>query len=173
MKNQVVIASISFFVICFLNPFLYNLFSIYSFSGFASLVPCLVNVRAKVQAQVDTQGEQKLVIGTSKTKYCNPKDVRATVHSYRGAKLADLASTVSRYPSQKLNCVTLVAEFSDNSSTVSDFVIDWRFLINLIIHKLNPNVLIILKTILSANNDFINRKFDALNNSLFCPINTF
>ena len=122
---------------------------------------------------MDTQREQKLVIGTSKTKYCTPKDVRATVHSYRGAKLADLASTVSRYPSQRLNCVTIVAGFSDNSSTVSDFAIDWRFLINLIIYKFNPNVLIILKTILSANNNFINRKFDALNNFLFCPINTF
>ena len=45
-----------------------------------------------------------------------------------------LAATVSRYHSQKLNCVTIVARFSDNSSTVSDFANDWRFLIKLIIH---------------------------------------
>ena len=116
---------------------------------------------------------RKLVIGTSRTKYCSPKDVGATVHSYRGAKLADLAATVSRYPSHKLNCVTIVAGFNDNSSTVSDFANDWRFLINLIIHKFNPIVLIIPKNILSANNDFINRKLGALNNSLFRLIDTF
>ena len=116
---------------------------------------------------------RKLVIGTSRTKYCSPKDVGATVHSYRGAKLADLAATVSRYPSQKLNCVTIVAVFNDNSSTVSDFANDWRFLKNLIIHKFNPNGLIIPKTILSANNHFINRKLGALNTSLFRVIKTF
>ena len=114
-----------------------------------------------------------MIIRTSRTKYCSPKDVGATVHSYRGAKLADLAATVSRYPSQKLNCVTIVAGFNDNSSTVSDFANDWRFLINLIIHKFNPNVLFITKTILSANNHFINRKLGALNNSLFRLVNTF
>ena len=54
---------------------------------------------------------RKLVGGISKTKYCSPKDVGATVYSYRGAKLADLAATVSRYSSQKLNCVTIVAGF--------------------------------------------------------------
>ena len=116
---------------------------------------------------------RKLVIGTSRTKYRSPKDVGATVQSYRGAKLADLAATVSRYPSQKLNCVTIVAGSNDNSSTVSDFAYDWRFLINLIIHKFNSNVLTIPNTILSATNHFINRKLGALNNSLFCPINTF
>ena len=114
-----------------------------------------------------------MVIGTSRTKYCSPKDVGATVHSYRGAKLADLAATVSRYPSQILNCVTIVAGFIDNPSTVSDWANDWRILINLIIHKFNPIVLIIPKTILSANNHFINRKFGALNNDLLRPFNTF
>ena len=116
---------------------------------------------------------RKLVIGTSRTKYGSAKDVGATVHSYRGAKLADLAATVSRYTSQKLNCVTIVAGFNDNSSTVSDFANDWRFLIKLIIHKFVPNVLIIPKTILSANNHFTNRKLGALNNSLFRLTNTF
>ena len=54
--------------------------------------------------------------------YCSPKYVGANVHSYRVAKLTDLAATVSRYPSGKLNGVTIVAEFNDYSSTVSDFV---------------------------------------------------
>ena len=112
-------------------------------------------------------------MATSRTKYCSPKDVGATVHSYRGAKLADLAATVSRYPSQKPNCVNIVAGFNDNPSTVSDLANDWIFLMNLIIHKFNPNVLIIPKTTLSANNHFINRKLDALSNSLFRLINTF
>ena len=116
---------------------------------------------------------RKLVKGTSRTKYCSPKDVGATVHSYRGAKPVDLATTDSRYPSQKLSCVTIVAGFNDNSSTVSDFAKDWRFLIILIIHKFNPNVLIIPKTILSANNHFTNRQLGALNNSLFRLFNTF
>ena len=43
----------------------------------------------------------------------------------------------------------------------------------MIIHKFNPNLLIILKTILSANNYFINRKLGALNHSLFRLVNTF
>ena len=115
---------------------------------------------------------RKLVLGTSRTKYCSPKDVGATVHSYRGAKPADLAATVSSYPSQ-LNCVTIVAGFNDNSCTVSDFANDWRFFINLIIHKFNANVLIIPKTILSANNHFTNRKLGALIRFLFRIINTF
>ena len=110
---------------------------------------------------------RKLVIRTSRIKYCSPNDVGATVHSYRGAKLAKLAATVLRYSSQKLNCVTIVAGFNDNLSTVSDFANDWRFLINLIFQKFNPNVIIIPKTIISANNHFINRKLGALNNSLF------
>ena len=115
---------------------------------------------------------RKLVIGTSRTKFCSPKEVAATVHLYRGAKLADLAAAVSRYPSQKLNCVTILAGFNDNSSTVSDFANDWKFLINLIIHMFNTNVLIIPKTILSANNHFTNRKLGALSNSFFCLIYT-
>ena len=115
---------------------------------------------------------RKLVIVTSKTKYCSPKDVGATV-PYRGAKLADLAATVSRYPTQKMNCVTIVAGIDDNSYTVSDFANDWRLLINMIIQNFNPNVLIIPKIILSANNYFINRKPGALNNSLFCLFNIF
>ena len=116
---------------------------------------------------------KKLVIGTSRTNYCSPKDVGATFHSYRGAKLADLAASVSHYPSQKLNCVTIVAGFNDNSSTFSDFANNWRFLINLIHHKLRPNVLIIPKTILSAKNHIINRKLGALNNSFIRLINTY
>ena len=116
---------------------------------------------------------RKLVIGTSRTKYCSPKDIGATVHSYRSAKLAaDLAGIVSRYPSQKKNCVNIVAGFNDNSSMVSDFVNDWIFLIILIIHKFNTNVLIIPKTILSANNHFTNGKLGAPIKTLFRPINT-
>ena len=116
---------------------------------------------------------RKLIIGTSSSKYCCPKDVGATVHLYRGAKLADLAATVSRYPSQKLSCVTILAGFNDNLSTVSEFANDWRLLTKLLIRKFNPNLLFILKTILSANNYFINRKLGALNHSLFRIINTF
>ena len=113
------------------------------------------------------------LIGTSRTNYCSPKDVGATFHSYRGAKLADLAASVSHYPSQKLNCVTIVAGFNDNSSTFSDFANNWRFLINLINHKFRPKVHIIPKTILSAKNHIINRKLGALNNPFICLINTF
>ena len=60
----------------------------------------------------------------------------------------------------------------DNSSTVSDFANVWRFFINLIIHKFNPNVLIMPSTILSANNHFINRKPGPLKDSLFRLINS-
>ena len=86
-----------------------------------------MNVRYKVQVRVDTQMGRKLLRGTSRTKYCGPKDFEATVHSYRDAKLADLFATISRFPWQILNCVTIVAGFNENSSTVSDFANFWRF----------------------------------------------
>ena len=113
------------------------------------------------------------MIRTSRAKHCSPKDVGTTVHSYRGAKLADLAATVLRYPSQKLNCVTSVACSIDNSSTVSDFANNWRFLKKLVIDKFNPNVINLPSTMLSANNHIMNRKLDASNNYLFRLINTF
>ena len=93
--------------------------------------------------------------------------VVVVVHSYRGAKLADLAATVSRHHSQKLNFVTIVAGFNDNSSTVLDFANDWRFLINLIIYVYS-------KCYYPHDHPlFINRKLIALNNSLFRLIKTF
>ena len=173
MKNQVVIAFISFLLFVFKIDFLTNHFTIYSFSCFVSFVPCLVNVRAEEQAEVATQTAQEIGNRNLKDQVLQPQRCRSHGLLAQGCKASRLAATVSRYPSQKLNRVIIVAGFNDNSSTVSDFANDWRFLINLIIHKFNPNVLIIPKTILSANNHFINRKLGALNNSLFRLINTF
>ena len=83
------------------------------------------------RAEVATQVEQKTVNRNLKDQVLQPQRCRSHVHSYRGAKLSDLAATVSRYPSQNLNCVTIVAGFNKNSSTVSDFANDWRLLISL------------------------------------------
>ena len=110
---------------------------------------------------------KKLLIETSRTKYCSPKDVGATVHSHRGAKLADLAATVSRYISQKLNCFTIVAGFKDKSSTVSDFANAWKFFIKLIIHRCNPNVLNIPKPSSLQTITYNIKNLGALRNSLF------
>ena len=83
-----------------------------------------MNVRAEVQSEVATQVEQEIGKRNLKDQVLQPQRCRSL---YRGAKLADLAATVSRYPSQKLNCVIILPGFNDNSSTVSDFANDWRF----------------------------------------------
>ena len=49
-----------------------------------------------------------LVIGTSRTKYVNEESVGATVHSYRGANLADLVYVVSQYPPLNIHTVTFI-----------------------------------------------------------------
>ena len=60
VKNLVVFAFISFLSFVFKNNFSANHFTTYSFFCFASFVPCLVNVRAKVPAEVATQVEQEI-----------------------------------------------------------------------------------------------------------------
>ena len=130
-----------------------------------------MNVRAEVQAEVATKVEQETGNRNLKDQVLQPQISRSHGSLVQRCKACQpcLAATVPRYHSQKLNYVTKVDGFKDASSTVSDL----DFLINLIIHKFNTNVLIILKTILSANNHFINRRIDALHNSLFRLINTF
>ena len=84
-----------------------------------------MNVLAEVLAELATEVGQETGNKNLKDQVLQPQNVGATVQSFRDAKLADLL----RYPSKKLNCATIVAGFNDNSSTVSDFANDWRFLI--------------------------------------------
>ena len=88
-----------------------------------------------------------LVIGTSRTKYIQSRQVGAAVHSYRGAKLLELCSLIEKYPCQKLNRVVVVAGFNDHRDTTANFILGWNYQIQLLGLKLNPTILIIPKTI--------------------------
>ena len=81
---------------------------------------------------------QRLVIGTSRTKYINPRNVNASVHSYRGARLAELRQLVCEYKPKKLDTVVLVAGFNDNRSSPRKFYDDWKLLIEEIYRKFSP-----------------------------------
>ena len=116
----------------------------------------------------------KLVIGTSRTKYIKSNEVGAAVHSYRGASLLELCNLVERYPTRKINTLTIIAGFNDHRDTVSSFIDNWKFLIQLVYLKFNPSNLIIPKTISTSNNHFINRKIEKLNfalHNLLCSLN--
>ena len=116
---------------------------------------------------------KKLVIGTSRTKYIDPREAGATVHSFRGATLADLCDTLQYYAPKKLNCVTIIAGFNDNQVHPQQVSSLWKRLINLIINKFNPNHLLIPKTIATSNNRQINQRISVLNNVLFNVIAQF
>ena len=75
IKNQVVL--LSFFCYFFLNLFFYNPFTLSSFSCFASFVPCLVNDRAEVQAEVATQVEQETGNRNLKDQVLQPQRCRS------------------------------------------------------------------------------------------------
>ena len=71
-------------------------------------------VDAGFQARSIPEFSQKLIIGTSRTKYIKPALVKSTIHSYRGATLHDLFETVLQYRPKRLNTVTIVAGYNDN-----------------------------------------------------------
>ena len=60
---------------------------------------------------------QKLVIGTSRTKYIKPALVKSTIHSYRGATPHDLFETVLnrflREFNREVNSETTLDDFKD------------------------------------------------------------
>ena len=62
-----------------------------------------------------------LVLGTSRTKYIDKGQVKACVHSYRGAKLLDLCDVINKYPDQKLNIVVVITGFNDHRSSIETF----------------------------------------------------
>ena len=111
---------------------------------------------------------RKLIIGpqglsTAAPKMSEPRSTRAEVQSYPTLPLLSRAT----YPSQKLNCVTIVAGFNDNSSTVSDFAIDMRFLINLIVHKFNQMCLLSPTLVLIC---FVKMVFTFLSMAIKCSV---
>lgn len=108
-----------------------------------------------------------LVIGTSRTKYIQSRQVGAAIHSYRGATLSELCNLVEQYPRQKLNRVIVIAGFNDHRHIAADFIENWKYLIQLICLKFNPSLLVIPKTIATSNNRYINKKLYYLNFALF------
>lgn len=114
----------------------------------------------------------KLVLGTSRTKYVNPASVKSSVHSYRGATLTDLYKVVSSYTCKKLQSVTIIAGFNDHRLHTSEVTAAWYNLITLVFRKFNPDILIVPKTIASANNHRINRKIFEFNHQLNNLLNT-
>ena len=113
------------------------------------------------------------MIGTSRTKYIDPRTVGSTVHSYRGATLADLHHTLKFYNPKKLHCVTIIAGFNDNQASRHEIAARWQQLIDLIIEKFNPKFLIIPKTIATTNNPQLNQKVDLINCVLFNIVENF
>ena len=114
-------------------------------------------MKARFRAGTIPWDAQALVIGTSRTKYIKDRDVGAAVHSYRGANLIDLFKVVEQYPPLNLNTVTLIAGFNDHRIYSSHFVICYQALIQLIVYKFQPKVIIAPKVIDSTNNPVINK----------------
>ena len=79
-----------------------------------------------------------LVLGTSRTKYVDEGQVKGCVHS-----------------------------FNDHRSSIETFIEHWKFLIQLIIVKFSPNILIVPKVIPTSCNRLINKKISALNYALY------
>ena len=116
---------------------------------------------------------RKLVIGTSRTKYIDPRTVGSSIHSFRGATLVDLHETLKHYESKKLESVTVIAGFNDHRANRHEIVYRWQKLIELIVEKFNPKSLIIPKTIGTALNSHINNKIHMFNSVLFNLVANF
>ena len=127
----------------------------------------------RFQARRIPEFSQKLVIGTSRTKYIKPALVKSTIHSYRGATLHDLFETVLQYRPKRLNTVTIVAGYNDNRLHPQELEQQWKNLINLVTNKFQPKTLIIPKTIQNCNNSEVNRKIYIHYHVLFNLINRF
>ena len=127
----------------------------------------------RFQARRIPDFSQKLVIGTSKTKYIKPALVKSTIHSYLGTTLQDLHETVLQYRPKRLNTVTIFAGLNDNRLHPQEVEQKWKNLINLITNKFQPKILIIPKTNQSFNNNDVNRKLYIHNHVLFNLINKF
>ena len=111
--------------------------------------------------------EKKLVIGTSRTKYLKEKAVGATIHSYRGATVGELALVVAQYPPLDLQTVVLVAGFNDHRTSPAHFRESYRILIDLISYKFKPNTIVAPKIIPPLLDNLIARKLYFLNLEVF------
>ena len=127
----------------------------------------------RFQARRIPDFSQKVVIGTSRTKYIKPALVKSTIHSYRGATLQDLYETVSQNRPKRIITVTIIAGVNDNRLHPQEVEQKWKNLINLITNKFQPKTLIIPKTIQSSNNNDVNCKLYIHNHVLFNLINKF
>ena len=127
----------------------------------------------RFQARRIPEFSQKLVIGTSRTKYIRPALVKSTILSYRGATLHGLFETVLQYRPKRLYTVTIVAGYNDNRLHPQELEQQWKNLTNLVTNKFQPKTLIIPKTIQNRNNSEVNRKISIHNHVLFNLINRF
>ena len=125
----------------------------------------------RFQARLIPEFSQKLVIGTSRSKYIKPALVKSTIHSYRSATLHDLFETVLQYRPKRLNTVTIVAGYNGNRLHPQELEQQWKNLINLVTNKFKPKALIIPEAIQNCNNTEINRKIYIHNHVLFNLIN--
>ena len=81
---------------------------------------------------------ERLVIGTSKTKYLKDDDIGAAVQSYRGATIRDLLQVVRQYPPLNIRSVTVIAGFNDNRNPKNKVILYLQQLIGLITYKFQP-----------------------------------
>ena len=113
-----------------------------------------------------------LVIGTSRTKYIQSKQVGAAIHSYRGATLSELCTIIEKYPQQKLNTFVIIAGFNDHRTSPRTFADLWKYLIQLAFWKFRPTTTVIPKTIATSNNPKLNKKIRSLNFASFNLLNS-
>ena len=85
---------------------------------------------------------ERLVLGTSRTTYLNPRSVQSSVHSYRGFTLKELFKLISQFPSQKLKSVVIIAGFKDIRSTSQQLANDWQCFLDIKYIKFNPSVIV-------------------------------
>ena len=111
---------------------------------------------------------KRLVIGTSRMKYKDPKQTKATIYSFRGATLADSTRTLQQHRPNKIRTVAVIAGFNYHDTSANGFLNNWRKLITTVIEEIHPRFIFVQKTTGSINNQIKN-----LNYSLYKLIISF
>ena len=107
--------------------------------------------------------QKNLVIGTSRIKHLKSNWVGATVHSYRGATIDELADVISRYQKKKLSQVIIIGGFNDHHQP--NVQMKWDQLIRAAKERFSPSTLIVPQTI-STTDDEIARSIKTINEKL-------
>ena len=116
---------------------------------------------------------QILFIGTLRTKNLDPKQTKATIHSFRDATLEDLTITIQKYRPKQLHTLTLIAGFNDYNTNANNLTNNWRKKTNTIFDKFLPRFFFSQKLLALQIIVFINNQINNLNYVLYKLINSF